>query len=83
MTRFKPEEYEARNSQLEGWPVCIASYRLGHRYSCRVDNVSPGATIARGVGDTRQQAEEHAVLHAAGKLRLTRRLKVGRGLDSS
>lgn len=76
MGSFNAEGYETREFELEGWPVRVASYKLGERYACKVDNVSPGAVFARGEGATREEAEKEALERAAGRLRLTRRLEV-------
>ncbi|MEC7519066.1 MAG: hypothetical protein VYE22_04325 [Myxococcota bacterium] len=76
MSTFKVEGYETREEELEGWPVRIASYQLGERFACKVDNVSPGAVIARGEGATREEAEGDAIERAARKLRTTRRIEV-------
>jgi hypothetical protein len=73
MKKFRVEGYSERLSQLEGWPIRVASYKLGDRFVSRVDNVSPGATIARGEGQDRNQAEAQALEKAAGHLRNTRR----------
>jgi hypothetical protein len=76
MVSFKVEGYETRALELEGWPVRVASYKLGDRYACKVDNVSPGAVVARGTGATREEAEAAALERARAKLRLTRRRAV-------
>jgi hypothetical protein len=57
----KAEEYREQRVEVGGWPVNLASYRLGERYHCKADNVSPGATLARGEGATREEAEEKAL----------------------
>lgn len=76
MGSFKAEGYQTREAELAGWPVRVASYQLGDRFACKVDNVSPGAVIARGEGATREEAEREAVERAEAKLRLTRRIEV-------
>lgn len=76
MTTFNAEGYEERTLELERWPIRVASYKLGDRWACKVDNVSPGAVIARGIGSTREEAEEDALSRAASRLRLTRRVQV-------
>ena len=76
MNTFRAQHYEARALRVEGWDVRVASYQLGDRWVSKVDNVSPGAVIARGQGADRREAEEHAIAYAATKLRLTRRLLV-------
>ena len=63
---MRAEDYQRRREELAGWPVGIVSYRLGERFVCEVDNVSPGARIARGEGASREEAER-AALDAAGR----------------
>ena len=44
---MKAEEYAERQLELAGWPVNVASYRLGIQWHAKADNVSPGAALAR------------------------------------
>jgi len=44
---MKPTDYSERRMELSGWPVNIVTYRLGDVFYCKVDNVSPGAQVAR------------------------------------
>ncbi len=70
MTARRVEQYQSRRQELAGWPVGIVSYRLGDRFICEVDNVSPGGRIARAEGATREQAEAAALADA--ELRMAR-----------
>lgn len=72
----RPEEYARRREQVEGWDINVVSYRLGATYRCEIDNVSPGANIARGQGATRQEAETQALEQARRRLARTRRHSV-------
>lgn len=68
----KPEEYQKRIEQEGRWKLQVISYRLGERYICTVDNVDPGATLARVEGSTRGEAEAAALSkarHLVGKTR--------------
>jgi hypothetical protein len=67
---MRAEDYQRREEQLAGWPVGIVSYRLGDTWYCEIDNVSPGARIARAEGATREEAERDA--KAAAQRRLGR-----------
>lgn len=67
------EEYQERRVEVAGWPVNLASYRLGNEWHCRADNVSPGASLARTVGATREEAESKALKRAEELLGRTRR----------
>ncbi len=71
-TVLRAEDYRRRQERLEGWDIGIASYKLGGRYCCEVDNVSPGARLARGEGSTRDEAEAEAVNKAREMLAKTR-----------
>ncbi len=62
--------------ELEGFEVGIVSYRLGGRYCCEVDNVSPGARLARGEGATREEADSEALAKAREVLARARRFPV-------
>ena len=70
------EEYRERKVEVAGWEVNLASYRLGNEYHCRADNVSPGASLARTTGATREEAEEKALRRAEELLQKTRRHSV-------
>jgi hypothetical protein len=72
----KPEEYVERKLELAGWPVHVVTYRLGKLYYCKVDNVSPGAQVARSSAATREEAEQQAFTKAAERLAATRKQKV-------
>jgi hypothetical protein len=69
----KAEEYAVRTDTLNGWPIRLVSYRLEQRWFCAVDNVDPGACIARAEGDSRDEVERLAAYKAAGRLARTRR----------
>ena len=49
---MRTEDYQRREEELAGWPVGLVSYKLGDKYVCEIDNVSPGARIARAEGPT-------------------------------
>ena len=69
---MRAEDYQRRREELAGWPVGIVSYRLGERFICEIDNVSPGARIARSEGATREEAEQAARTAASRRLGRTR-----------
>ena len=73
---MKPEEYSERNFELAGWPVHLVSYRLGDKHLCKIDNVSPGAQIARAEASSRGEAERVAIEKAERRLAATRRQPV-------
>jgi hypothetical protein len=65
---MRAEEYQRRRQELAGWPVGIVSYKLGDRFICEIDNVSPGARVARAEGATREEAERAAIGTAERRL---------------
>jgi hypothetical protein len=64
-------DFVTSNEDLEGWPVRITAYRIGAFYYCHVDNVSPGAVVARASGITADEARGKAVSHARERLTKT------------
>lgn len=66
-------DFITSNEELEGWPVRITRYRIGPRYFCHVDNVSPGANFARVSGSSADEARSKAVETARARLATTRR----------
>ena len=68
---MRTEEYQRRDEQLTGWPVGIVSYRLGDKWFCEIDNLDPGARIARAEGPTREAAERDAKAAASRRLART------------
>ncbi len=73
MTTQKAEDHQSRKETLEGWDINITSYKIGDKHYCHIDNVSPGATIARGEGATREEAEGVAMEKARDRLAKTRK----------
>ena len=61
-------------SALSGgkWKMRVTSYRLGNEFTCVVDNVDPGANIARATAPTREEAESRATQTARTMLKRTR-----------
>ncbi|MEW5855242.1 MAG: hypothetical protein AB2A00_41075 [Myxococcota bacterium] len=75
MTTFRAEEYQRRVELVDGWHIRVTSYRLAGRHHCKIDNIEPGALIARAEGATRDEAEADALGKAKMRLSLTRRFK--------
>ena len=59
--QMKPEDYSERQVDVEGWPVHLTTYKLGEVYHSKADNVSPGASLARATGATREEAEQQVL----------------------
>ena len=70
---MKIEDYRERKLTVEGWEVNLTSYRLGAEWHAKADNVSPGATLCRTTGASREEAEEKALQRAEEMLDRTRR----------
>lgn len=69
---LKAEEHKREEVVLGGWPAGVTTYRIGKTWICKVDNVSPGATVARARGTTREEAVETATTAATRRLAATR-----------
>jgi len=67
------DEYSERQIDLNGWPVNISSYRVGSVWHSKADNASPGASMSRATGRTREEAEEKVVRRATQMLSRTKR----------
>ena len=59
-----PKNHQTRTESIGQWTIRIRSYQLGDAYICTVDNVSPGAVIARSTAATRAEAESDALAQA-------------------
>jgi hypothetical protein len=70
---MKVEEYQERQLTVEGWDVNLSSYRLGAEWHAKADDVSPGATLSRTTGATREEAEAQALKRAGELLARTHR----------
>jgi len=73
---MKVEEYAERQIDIDGWPVNVTSWRLGETWHGKADNVSPGATLARIVASSREEAEQKAIARARELLSRTHRREV-------
>ena len=54
---MRAEEYSERKVEVDGWQVNLITWRLGDVWHCRADNVSPGATLARMEGKSKEDVE--------------------------
>jgi hypothetical protein len=70
------EHFAERRIEIEGWPVKLTSYRVGEKYVCQADNVSPGACLARFTAATPEEAQAQAISKAKHLLGKTRRREV-------
>ena len=65
---LKADDYRIDKKEVAGWPVSITSYKIGTTYYCHVDNIDPGATIARTQGATYDEAVQMALAQATHRL---------------
>lgn len=70
---MKVENHAERRIEIAGWQVNLRTYQIDGTYHCKADNVSPGATIARSAGATREEAEQKAIAKATERLAATKR----------
>jgi len=68
--------FSERQVELNGWPVRLTSYRVGNKFVCQADNVSPGACLARFSASTAEEAEAQAISKARHLLGKTKRRDV-------
>lgn len=73
---MKVENHAERRIEIGGWEVNLRTYQIDGTFYCKADNVSPGATIARSTGATREEAEQKAIAKAGERLALTKRRAV-------
>jgi len=67
-----PEQFTEREVEVAGWRLRLTSYRLGNRYYCKVDNISPGAWLARATAPALAEAEKKVLRHARRLLSRTK-----------
>ena len=73
---MKAEHYSERRVEIDGWPVNLSTYQLDGKWHSKADNVSPGASLARAVADTREEAEKQVMARAKELLSRTKRHSV-------
>jgi hypothetical protein len=66
---MKAEEYTKDLREIFGLTVSITSYKIGAQYHCHVDNVDPGAAIARTEAETKEAAIAEALAKAHERLK--------------
>ena len=71
---MKAEQYKETRDELAGWPVQVISYKVGGVFHVTINNVSPGAWVAKAQGSTLEEAERQARADAGERLGKTRRV---------
>jgi hypothetical protein len=69
----KAEGYTKRRQPLGDWEIEIETYQAGDIFYCTINNVDPGARVARADGATREEAERKALEKAEKYIKQTRR----------
>jgi hypothetical protein len=69
----RAEGYAKRRQPLGDWTIEIETYQLGEVFYCSINNVDPGARLARAEGATREEAESKALEKAERYIKQTRR----------
>jgi len=69
-------QFQERQIEIDGWSVRITSYRVGEKYVCQADNVSPGACLARFSAASAEEAETQALSKAKHLLSKTKRHEI-------
>lgn len=70
------QDFAERLIEIDGWPVRLTSYRVGDKFICQADNVSPGACLARMSAESALEAESQAISKARHLLGKTKRRAV-------
>lgn len=76
-TELRAADFARVETNVGGWPAGVTTWRLGERWMCRIDNVDPGATVARGQGTSKDEAIAAAMQRATGRMARTRRFSTG------
>ena len=61
MAPGQPNEFQARAISVEGVELQIQSYRVGARWGAKIESTDAGNSLARGSGQTRDEAEGAAI----------------------
>lgn len=72
---IKPQDYQTRVESEGQWKLRVTSYKLGDKYLCTIDNIDPGANVAKAEGSTREEAEASALAEARMRMKTTRVLE--------
>ena len=73
---MKARNFNERRLEIGGWQVNVSSYQFAEKWRAKVDNVTPGATLARSEADSREAAEEQVLARARELLARTKRREV-------
>jgi hypothetical protein len=57
----KATNYHVEKTEIQGVKVSIATYQIGDKFLCHIENENPGATIARAEGTSQEEAKQLAI----------------------
>ena len=66
---MKAEHYTTTRREIAGTPVTVTGYQIGEMHYCHIENLDPGATIARASAASAEKAESDAMEKAAKRLK--------------
>ena len=66
---LKADEYRMESKEIDGLKINITSYKIGPTYYCHVDNVDPGAVIARSEAESQDEAIQVAMAKTMERLK--------------
>lgn len=64
----KVENYRLEKKAVNGTELFITSYKIGARFYCHIENLDPGATIARAYGESQDAAKRAAIAKAVERI---------------
>jgi len=64
----KVENYRLEKKAVNGTAIFITSYKIGTKFYCHIENIDPGATIARAYGETQEAAKQAAIAKALERI---------------
>lgn len=64
----KATNYQVEKTEIQGIKVSITTYQIGDQFMCHIENENPGATIARAVGTSQEEAKQLAVEKVSKRL---------------
>jgi hypothetical protein len=73
---MRAENWAKNEVEIEGWPVTITCYEIGDSCITEIAAAASGASIARGIAETREASREAAMQAAARRLLRTRRINL-------
>jgi len=65
---LKADEIRIQTRELSGLTVNITSYKIGRKYYCHIDNIDPGAEIAKTEGQSADEVITEAMNRAVERL---------------